>query len=423
MTTITPLTVAFRSPRALPALRRRVRAGQIVSLLLAAVSGSGVKAGEVAAFAKVGGWPGATNNFGTYTKAAGGTVTRSAAGSGWKSFSTSSFHALAAGGSASTPGNGGFSTGYVGGSAYWFDQITISSPSVAPGTQGRVFFTLYFDGHVSAGPTVPGQNRMYRASIGYRWAGITDGADNVADPDVGESYGEEIDVWSAYTETLGGNFRNQPRQHSMLFRFGQPIDFTVAIHCSGETPRDFASKARCELRCTGWNGFFGIERPFDVHAAGGIPVADATIASQTGTNYAQASVSSYQQWSNLYQLAETSMLDDSNGDGLSNLVEYALGRNPVEPASTAAFTPGTAVVGGSSYPSFTFRRPRLGGRPGDLSYTPKRSTSLGTWVPDGIVTTVAPTAPDSDTETVTVRSTQPTSGAVREFLSLEVTKP
>lgn len=410
---------------AMPAvtLQSFAAAGKLAALLLAMASAS-AGAGEVGALAKVFSWPDGVNNFGTYTKSPGGMVTRQAAGSGWKSYASSSFHALAAGGSATGPDNGRFGQGHNGGSAYWFEQITISSPSVAPGTQGRAVFTLYFDGHVSAGPSHPQQPGLYSAGISYRWAAQVDGADNVADPNIGESYGETVDVWPSYSETIGGNFRNQPRTHALLFRFGQPFDFTVAIHCS--TTVWFSgpgAKARAELRCTGWNGFSGVERPFNVQEAGGIPVTDAVITSQTGFNYAGSSTTTYPQWASLYQLPAASMQDDSNGNGISNLLEYALGRNPLEPSSPAPFSPGLLNVAGNSYPSFTFTRRRLGGRPGDIVYTPKCGPNLDSWTAAGLETTVAPTAPDSDTETVTVRSTQPVSTTQREFLKLEVVKP
>lgn len=392
-------------------------------LLIASGNIAGATAGEVAAFARVFGWPDGTSNFSTYTKAAGGTVTKSQSGNGWKSFGTSSFHALAAGGSATTPGTAGFSTGYVGGSAYWFEQITISSPSVPAGTVGRAEFTLYFDGHVSAGPPNPFQSGLYSSSIGYRWACIpvADGGDNVADPNVGESYTERVDVWPSYSETIGGDFRNQPRHHQVVFRYGQPFDFTVAIHCAAEAWRNSPSKVRAELRCTGWNGFRNFHIPLDLNAPGGIPVTDATVSAPSGFDYATPGTTSYAQWASLYQLDASSMQADANGNGLPNLLEYALGRHPAEVNPGPAVASGIVNVGGTHYPSITFTRPRLGARPGDITYLPQRGDNLGTWSNSGLEMTVAPS--DSDRETVTVRSTQPLGSQNREFLRLDVTGP
>lgn len=392
------------------------------ALLLAGMA-SGASAGEVGSLAQVFGWPDGVNNFSTYTKAPGGTLSPSASGDGWRSFASSSFHALAVGGSATTPGTAGFSKGYVGGSAYWFEQITISSPSVPAGTVGRAGFTLFFDGHVSAGPPDPHQSGSYFSSIGYRWAGIpvSDGGDNVADPNVGESYTERVDVWPSYSETIGGNFRNQPRHHQVIFRFGQPFDFTIALHGRAEAWRNTPSKVRAELRLTGWNGFNNLHIPFDIHAPGGTPVTDATISSQTGFDYANPGSTSFAQWASLYQLNAASMQADSNGNRLPNILEYALGRNPLEPDSRPPVTHGIVNVGGNDYQTFTFTRPRLGARAADIVYLPQRADHLNAWGATGLETTVAPST--SDTETVTVRSTQPKGSQTREFLRLEVTGP
>lgn len=385
------------------------------ALLAAAGISLIAQAGEVGALAKVFSWPDGVNNFSTYTKAAGGSLTPAAAGNGWKSYGSSSFHALAAGGSATTPGTAGFSKGYVGGSAYWFEQITISSPSVPVGTIGVADFTLFFEGHVSARSSR--SDRENQSSIAYRWACIpqSDGGDNVADPNVGESYSETVYAALDYGDVIGGNFRNQPRHHQAIFRFGEPFDFTIAIHCGAEAYRDSVSKVRTELRCTGWNGFR------DIHIRFGGPVTDATITSQTGFNYANAGSTSYAQWASLYQLSAASTQADSNGNGLPNLLEYALGRNPLDPDAGPPVTRGIVNIGGSDYQSMTFTRPRLGARAGDIVYLPQRSDGLSGWVTTGVETTVAPST--TDTETVTVRSTQPLGSQTSEFLRLEVTGP
>ena len=78
-------------------------------------------------------------------------------------------------------------------------------------------------------------------------------------------------------------------------------------------------------------------------------------------------------------------------------------------------------MGGNEYACFSFNRPRLGARPGDLIYLPKCSNDLSGWSPNGLVTTVAPST--TQTETVTVRSTRPIADQNREFLRLDVIKP
>ena len=381
-------------------------------LLTAAGLTSRTEAGEVAAFAKVYSWPDGVNNFGTYTKAPGGTLTPAAAGNGWKSYASASFHALAAGGSATTPGTGSFGRGYVGGSAYWFEQITISSPTVAVGTQGRANLTLYFDGDISA--ESQRNDRENRASISYRVASNGAG-ENVATPNVGDSGGYTIYRALGYADSTGQDFRNQPREHVIYFNFGQPCDLTIAVHTQAEIYRDAAGKVRAELRCSGWNGLH------DIRFSNDTPVTNATITSQSGFNYANAGSTTYPQWASLYQLPAASMLADANKNGLTNQMDYALGLNPVEPTPPNFFLPGTVNIGGQNFASFTYTRPRLGARPGDLTYLPKCSTNLADWTGLGLVSTVAPST--TQTETVTVRSTKPIAGQTREFLKLEVNQP
>ena len=382
-------------------------------LLTVAGLNSRTEAGEVGAFALVYSWPDGVNNYNNYTKSPAGPLTPAAAGNGWKSYASASFHALAAGGTASIPGTGSWGKGYVGGSAYWFEQITISSPSVAAGTIGVADFTLYFEGALSVSSGRP--NRENAAYIRYRWSTHVDGADNVADPETGDVYTESLYAASNYGSGLGGSFRNQPRHHQTHFRFGQPFDFTIATRCEAEVWRDSPSTARAELRCTGWNGFR------DISIRYGAAVPDATVTSQSGFNYANAGSTTYAQWASLYQLPAASMLADANNNGFTNQMDYALGLNPVAPTPPNFFLPGTVNFGGQNFASFTYTRPRLGARPGDLTYLPKCSTNLADWTGLGLVSTVAPST--TQTETVTVRSTEPIAGQTREFLKLEVNQP
>ncbi len=283
------------------------------------------------------------------------------------------------------------------------------------GTIGVADFTLFFEGDVSAGRSVFNQPGVYSSRISYRWASVGDNADNVADPRIGDQYSETVDVWPSYNETRGENFRNQPRHHQATFRFGQPFDFTVSIDCEATVWRNTPSSVRAELRCTGWNGFR------DVHIRFGPPVTDATITSQSGFNYANPGTTTYAQWASLYQLRAAAMMADTNNNGLTDQMEYALGLNPRALNSGASFLPGAVRIGGQDFASFTYTRPRLWGRPGDLTYLPQYSTNLADWTAAGLVTAVAPST--TQTETVTVRSTQPITTQNREFLCLDVIQP
>ena len=296
----------------------------------------------------------------------------------------------------------------MGGSAYWFEQITISSPSQPFDTGGSGIVTLYFEGDIIA-ESLGNENR---ASIAYR---VATGDDNKADPNTGDSGEYRVYAGLGYAGTTLSDFRNQPRHHQIFFKYGVPFDFTIAVHCNAEIWRDRRGKVRADLRCTGWNGFHSL---IGVNL---LPVTDATITSQSGFNYANPGSTTYEQWASLYQLNAASTQADTNNNGLTNLMERALGRNPLAPDTGSPFTSGRMTVGSNEYACFSFKRPRLGARAEDFIYLPQCSNDLSGWSPNGLVTTVAPST--TQTETVTVRSTRPIADQNREFLRLDVIKP
>jgi hypothetical protein len=368
-------------------------------------------AGEVGALATVFGWPdGVTTIYSPIPTAAGGPLVGAQAGNGWKSYGVADFNTLSAGGQATTQTTGGFSQGWIGGQAYWKQEITISSPSVPVGTQGLVDFTLFFEGLLEASASPPAYT-AFGSGIGYRWdVGPVAGA-----PDYSQSGFENrsILVGFDYLDATGTDFLNSPRNHTLIFGYGQPFTLKLMITTSSKPWRHRASKARVELRSTGWNGFKNYRlRHTD------IPVNDAVVTSPSGFNYGDSSTTTYSQWAGLYQLDTISPQADSNNNGLSNLLEYALGRNPLDADNGAPVTPGVVTIGAEQFNSMTFTRPALGGRPGDIIYQPERSIGLDGWGTGGLETTVSPA--NSQTETVTVRSTQPMTGQNSEFLRLGV---
>ena len=114
---------------------------------------------------------------------------------------------------------------------------------------------------------------------------------------------------------------------------------------------------------------------------------------------------------------------DPDGDGIPNLLEYALGKNPKAADGNAA-DGGTVVVDGQKYLSLTFTLPTGDDAPDELDYTLQRATALApsnwssSWT--NFVTDSTTPGPGS-LETVTIRSARPVGSVLREFLRLQVT--
>ncbi len=102
----------------------------------------------------------------------------------------------------------------------------------------------------------------------------------------------------------------------------------------------------------------------------------------------------------------TGPTDDYDGDGISNLLEYALGASPTTatnsllPATTSATNPSD----GEHYLTISYRRRMI---PGTLTYQLQRSTTLASWedIPGVSLEQIGPPAPTGDgiTEVVTFR--------------------
>ncbi len=111
------------------------------------------------------------------------------------------------------------------------------------------------------------------------------------------------------------------------------------------------------------------------------------------------------------------LLADPDADGQPNLLEYALGRDPLasDGPTTSA---GRLTLPDGVYPTLTYTRP---GGLIDITYAVETSADLSTWshAPADIVLVSQTTAANVDT--LTYRSAQPVTGAGRRFLRLVVT--
>lgn len=106
------------------------------------------------------------------------------------------------------------------------------------------------------------------------------------------------------------------------------------------------------------------------------------------------------------------------GDGVPNLIKYALGLNPSTPATTAQLpSGGIQPDGGTNYLTLTVNR---AADPSDITYLVEVSSNLlGGWVSDPLNTVTL-------TNTVTqlvVRDNTPVPAATARFIRLRVTNP
>lgn len=110
-------------------------------------------------------------------------------------------------------------------------------------------------------------------------------------------------------------------------------------------------------------------------------------------------------------MLDADRLGDPDGDGVSNLAEYALGLDPLR-SSTGSQLPITATVdfGAARYLAFSFRR--LVAPPPGLVYSVEESADLVNWTPvDPVTQQLASPVPQGDgTELVTLRGTLPLTG-------------
>jgi hypothetical protein len=117
------------------------------------------------------------------------------------------------------------------------------------------------------------------------------------------------------------------------------------------------------------------------------------------------------------QAADTA---DPAGDGITNLMKYALGLNPF--VQGVANLPAVAVenIGGTSYLTLTFVCPNP--QPTDITYNVETTTDLsGSWTPAEMVSGY-PVDNGNGTETVKEQSVQPET-SLNEFIRLRVTGP
>ena len=113
---------------------------------------------------------------------------------------------------------------------------------------------------------------------------------------------------------------------------------------------------------------------------------------------------------------------DPAGDGIPNLLKYALGINPWTNGVSGLPVETLAITGSGNYPTLIYTRPLSAS---DITYTVQVSTGLNTWNSGpGYTMTTGTTDNQDETESVTVQSVLPVSGTNPNlFMRLQVTGP
>lgn len=111
-------------------------------------------------------------------------------------------------------------------------------------------------------------------------------------------------------------------------------------------------------------------------------------------------------------------LADWDGDGSLNLLERALGTDPLVP-DRAAFEIGSVQIGADAFATFTFPRAKAAT---DLSFIVETSTDLQTWTSGAAVLAFVGTIDQGALELVTERALQTSNSDPRRFFRLRVTR-
>ena len=245
--------------------------------------------------------------------------------------------------------------------------------------------------------------------------------------DDGTEFLAQANQGAAYTleDESDDSFADAGRVILSAFDANEPVGGSIGPSGSiGEFKLKAVSAGEATVRPNASNPNVVFSDPdlFGISPTGGIIVDVATIDVTP-----EVSVVTYESWASAQSFntpADAETIANPDGDVHRNLMEYALGLDPLSPDNTGPAV-GIHEVDGKRYVSLTYRRPSGDQERSDLIYTVERSVDLVTWSGDGVVE-VSVSAPDPDTAMITVvqRSAFSVSGATAagEYLRLAVSK-
>lgn len=110
------------------------------------------------------------------------------------------------------------------------------------------------------------------------------------------------------------------------------------------------------------------------------------------------------------------------GDGITNLMKYALGLSPKASGTAGMPTVSATTTGGKNYLTLTYLQALTAT---DITYTVEISPDLVSWSSGANSTVVVSTSsnPDGKTRTVVMRDLTAQTGAARRFMRLAVSQP
>jgi hypothetical protein len=127
--------------------------------------------------------------------------------------------------------------------------------------------------------------------------------------------------------------------------------------------------------------------------------------------------------SNIVNMDETGDTADPAGDGIPNLIKYALNLDPLSNGTAGLPVEGMVTTGSGTYLSLTYTQVIAAT---DITYTVQVSTDLQNWFSGPGYTSTLSVTPNGDgvTESVSVQAATPAGpGNPVEYIRLQVTKP